>query len=157
MQQPDHDAGLRPARGVVAVVPRAGKLLVIERSQLVRAPGMFCFPGGGIEAGETEADAVVRELLEELALPATAVRQLWTSVTPWKVALSWWLAHIDPDVVPVPLAAEVASFHWLSVAEICGRRNLLASNLEFLAAWERSEFQIDGLPLGDATSSGTAD
>jgi (d)CTP diphosphatase len=145
MQQPDHDAGLRPARGVVAVVPRAGKLLVIERSQLVRAPGMFCFPGGGIEAGETEADAVVRELLEELALPATAVRQLWTSVTPWKVALSWWLAHIDPDVVPVPLAAEVASFH------------LLASNLEFLAAWERSEFQIDGLPLGDATSSGTAD
>ena len=146
-----------PLRGVVAVVPRGGKLLVIERSQLVRAPGMFCFPGGGIEAGESEADAVVRELLEELALHAVAARQLWTSITPWNVALSWWLAHVEPDAAPVPFAAEVASFHWLSVAEIRGRSKLLASNLDFLAAWERGEFVIDGLTLSSATSSGIAD
>ncbi|HZL91889.1 MAG TPA: NUDIX domain-containing protein [Pirellulaceae bacterium] len=134
-----------PARGVVAVVPRAGKLLVIERSQFVRAPGMFCFPGGAIEQGESEADAVVRELLEELALPARAVRKLWTSVTPWNVSLCWWLANVQPAAVPQPDPAEVASFQWLTVAEIRGFSNLLASNLEFLAAWERGEFAIDGL------------
>jgi 8-oxo-dGTP pyrophosphatase MutT (NUDIX family) len=133
------------SRGVVAIVTRQSKLLVIERSQLVRAPGMVCFPGGAIEHGESESDAVIRELLEELSLPARAVRELWTSVTPWNVSLSWWLADVQPAAVPQPDPAEVASYNWLSVAEIRRLSNLLASNLEFLAAWERGEFAIDGL------------
>lgn len=139
------DPFVRPARGVVAVVPRAGKLLVIERSQFVRAPGTFCFPGGAIEQDESEADAVVRELLEELALPARAVRKLWTSVTPWSVSLSWWLAEVEPAAVPRPHLPEVASYQWLTAGEIRQISNLLASNLEFLSAWERGEFAIDGL------------
>ena len=57
-------------RGVVAVVLRGDRFLVIRRSQVVRAPGMHCFPGGSIEAGESESDAVRREMLEELALAA---------------------------------------------------------------------------------------
>lgn len=139
-------------------MPREEKLLVIERSQLVRAPGMFCFPGGAIEDGESEADALVRELLEELALPGEAVRPLWTSVTPWNVSLAWWLARVADDVVPQPNAAEVASCRWMSVAEIRTLGSLLASNLEFLAAWERGEFAIEGLvPPAGATSSRTGD
>ena len=136
----------RPLRGVVAVVVRHGKLLVIERSQLVRAPGMFCFPGGAIEEGESEAAAVARELQEELSLRGAPVRLLWTSVTPWGVALSWWLAAVDDEAALLPHAAEVASFHWLSVADFRRLEKLLASNLEFLDAWERGEFEIDGLP-----------
>jgi len=50
---------------VVAVILRGERFLVICRSQQVRAPGMYCFPGGGIEPGETEEQALRRELLEE--------------------------------------------------------------------------------------------
>ena len=135
----------RPVRGVVAVVVRQEKLLVIERSQHVRAPGMYCFPGGAIEEGESEPAAVARELLEELSLVAMPVRLLWNSVTPWGVALSWWLAQIDEQLVPLPNPAEVASFHWLSVAEFRQLDRLLASNLEFLDAWQRGAFEIDGM------------
>lgn len=135
----------RPSRGVVAIVARESKLLVIERSQLVRAPGMLCFPGGAIEQGESESKAVERELLEELTLPARAVRELWSSVTPWNVALSWWLAAVEPAAVPQPDPAEVASYQWLTVDEIRRLSNLLASNFEFLSAWERGEFAIDDL------------
>ena len=134
----------RPVRGVVAVIVREGKLLVIERSQTVRAPGMFCFPGGAIEEGESEEAAVTRELLEELSLVARPDRPLYSSVTPWGVALSWWLAKIDAQI-PLPNPAEVASFHWLTVAEFRSLEKMLASNLEFLDAWERREFEIDGL------------
>ena len=106
---------------------------------------MFCFPGGGIEPGESEAAAVVRELAEELALPAVPIRRLWTSVTPWNVSLAWWLAQVAADAAPVPNEAEVASFHWLSVAEICEHGQLLTSNLDFFAALERREFCIEGI------------
>jgi 8-oxo-dGTP diphosphatase len=147
----------RPVRGVVAVVVRQQKLLVIERSQLVRAPGMFCFPGGAIEEGESEPAAVARELLEELSLVAMPVRLLFSSVTPWGVSLSWWLAQTDEQLVPLPNPAEVASFDWRSVAEFRQLDKLLASNLEFLDAWQRGEFAIDGLTQPKPISSQTSD
>jgi 8-oxo-dGTP diphosphatase len=123
-------------RGVVAVVLRGERFLVIRRSQLVRAPGMHCFPGGTIETGESESEAVRREMLEELALAAQPRRLLWRSVTAWGVELAWWLTEIESDAAPVANLLEVESFHWLSAEQIRGLTQLLASNVEFLDAWE---------------------
>jgi 8-oxo-dGTP pyrophosphatase MutT (NUDIX family) len=128
--------GESPRRGVVAVVLRGERFLVIRRSQHVRAPGMHCFPGGAIEASEDEPAAVRRELLEELALESRPVQLLWRSTTPWNVALAWWLAEILPQAEPVANPLEVESFAWLTADEIRRLPNLLASNLEFLAAWD---------------------
>lgn len=75
-------------RGVVAVVTRADRFLVIRRSAHVVAPGAFCFPGGGIEPGENEEQALVREFLEELNAAIEPVRLLWRSVTPWETQLA---------------------------------------------------------------------
>ena len=129
-----------PARqGVVAVIIQGERFLVIRRSQHVRAPGMHCFPGGAIEAGESEPDALRRELQEELALAARPLRRIWQSVTPWNVELAWWLAEIEPTSAPQPNPLEVETFHWLTAAEIRALPQLLASNLEFLDVWERGE------------------
>src|SRR5713226_2907560 len=130
------DPELPPLRGVVAVVIRDERFLVIRRSQQVRAPGMHCFPGGAIEPGEGEAEAARREMLEELSLDAQPRQLLWRSVTPWSVELAWWLVEIDPTASPLPNLLEVETFHWLTAAEIRGLPQLLASNLEFLDAWE---------------------
>lgn len=124
-------------RGVVAVILRGERFLVIRRSQHVRAPGMHCFPGGGIEPGETEEQALRRELLEELSVAAQPIRRLAESVTPWQVHLAWWLAEIDADAALIPHPDEVESFHWLTAAEIRALPNLLASNVEFLDAWAK--------------------
>ena len=72
-EQPNDARGNAPQRcGAIGVIVDAdGRMLVIERSQTVRAPGRFCFPGGGIEPGETEQHAVKRELLEELGIHIT--------------------------------------------------------------------------------------
>ncbi len=142
----------RPAqRGAVAVVCRQGRLLVIRRSRFVRAPGAYCFPGGGIELGEDEPTALVRELNEELGVWVSPVRRLWESTTPWGVALAWWHAELAEDHQPVPNPAEVASVHWHTPAEMRGLAELLPSNLEFLDAWQRGEFR---LPINEARSGG---
>ena len=67
--------------GVVAVILRDQRFLMIERSQQVAAPGMMCFPGGGIESGESEAVALERELREELDVKVHPIRPLWRSLT----------------------------------------------------------------------------
>jgi len=136
----------RPKRGVVAVIPRGERLLVIRRSQLVIAPGAYCFPGGGIEANEDERTAVVRECREELGVACRPQRELWQSVTPWHVELSWWLAELPSDVSLIPNDDEVESVHWLTPPEMRALSDLLTSNLHFLDSWERGEFELSLLP-----------
>lgn len=131
--------------GVVAVVVRDDRFLVIRRSQQVRAPGMFCFPGGGIEANEAEQTAVQREMLEELSATVQPVRRLWHYVTSWGVDLAWWLVELPREAELLHNPAEVEEFFWLTVAEIRALPQLLESNGQFLDALERGEFVIEGL------------
>ena len=131
-----------PKRGVVAVVPRHDRLLVIRRSQTVVAPGAYCFPGGGIHDNESEAAAVIREMQEELNVAATPRHCLWRSVTPWNVELAWWLAELSAESVLQPNEEEVADVHWLTPSEIRSLGNLLDSNRDFLDAWLRAEFVL---------------
>ena len=129
-------------RGVVAVIVDRDRLLVIRRSRHVVAPGAYCFPGGGIESGETESAALVREIQEELGVCIRPLRALWQSVTPWNVHLTWWLAAVSDDCVILPNADEVASIHWLTPAEIEALPDLLESNHEFLRALAAGEIEF---------------
>jgi ADP-ribose pyrophosphatase YjhB (NUDIX family) len=139
-----------PRRGVVAVVRRGEQFLVIRRSQYVRAPGMHCFPGGAIEPGESEHEAIRREMFEELSLVAIPQRLLWRSVTRWNVELAWWMVEIDPAAEPRANPLEVEAVSWLTAAEIRALPMLLGSNLEFLDAWENGAFSD---PLKKGTGS----
>ena len=129
-------------RGVVAVISRDARLLVIRRSATVVAPLAYCFPGGGIEPGESEPVALIRELQEELAVVVQPVRQLWWSTTPWNVDLSWWQAELPADAQILANPAEVASLDWHTPDEMSLLPGLLESNLHFLEAWRRGEFQL---------------
>src|SRR5690606_17191491 len=123
-------------------LPKADQLLVIRRSQNVLAPGCFCFPGGGIEGDESEEEALIRELREELNVPIRLVSRLWESVTSWKVALVWWQAEIEGNVDPIPNPDEVESLHWHSPAEMLKLPNLLESNADFLQRLMAGEIQL---------------
>lgn len=128
-------------RGVVAVIERGGELLVIRRSQLVAAPGALCFPGGGIEAGETEEQAVVRELQEELAASVRPARRLWECTTAWQVHLAWWRCELLADTL-IPYETEVASIHWHTPGDLARLPGLLESNQRFLLALASGEISL---------------
>jgi 8-oxo-dGTP diphosphatase len=130
-------------RGAVAVVVREGRFLVIRRSAAVVAPGAFCFPGGGIEAGETEEQALVREFHEELGATVVPLRRIWRSTTRWQVELAWWLGDLASDSALVPNPTEVASVHWLAPDEMLSLTELLDSNRAFLKTLADGKIVID--------------
>ncbi len=132
----------KPKRGVVAVIVSGAELLMIQRSLTVRAPGKYCFPGGTIEAGEKETDALRRELLEELHLPVDPVEELWQCVTSWGTELTWWLAEApchDP-IQANPL--EVAWWGWMPIEQILAHPELLPSNRDFFRAYFSGGFSL---------------
>jgi 8-oxo-dGTP diphosphatase len=130
-------------RGAVAVVVREGKLLLIRRSQQVIAPGMYCFPGGGIEPGESQEQAVVRELQEELGCLVHPRRWLWESISPWRIHLAWWLCDLDEAGFIKPNPLEVESVHWFSLDEMATLPNQLETNYRFVEALSRGEIVLD--------------
>ena len=58
--------------GVLALVEQAGKVLLVRHSY----KGGWMLPGGAVERGEPPADAVLRELKEEIGLTHSAPPQL---------------------------------------------------------------------------------
>ena len=54
--------------GGVAVIEKDGKCLLIKQSKNKPLSGLWRHPGGTFEKGESDADALVRELKEEMDL-----------------------------------------------------------------------------------------
>ena len=124
------------------MVLRNGRMLVIRRARSVVAPLVYCFPGGGIEAGESEEEALVREFREEVGVECRPLRRLWRCVTPWKVDLAWWFGELAAGAVPTANPREVESIHWLAPEEMSQLPDLLETNREFLELLARGEISL---------------
>jgi 8-oxo-dGTP pyrophosphatase MutT (NUDIX family) len=97
-------------------------VVLIKRSRGLRTnPGQWALPGGRADDGELAPAAAVRELGEEVGIPAAAVDVLGTlddyvSRTGYVITpVVLWVADA---VTPVPNADEVASVHALSLREL---------------------------------------
>lgn len=69
--------------GVKGVIFRKGRVLLLHRrDDLVLLPGLWDMPGGGVEAGDSLEDSLVREVREETGFRVRVGRPI-----------SAWIAH----------------------------------------------------------------
>ena len=61
----------RTIRVVAAVIDRDGKYLITQRRPSAVLPLLWEFPGGRVEEGESDADALRREVRHRLAVEIT--------------------------------------------------------------------------------------
>ncbi|MDG2381878.1 MAG: NUDIX domain-containing protein [Pirellulaceae bacterium] len=142
-------AQTEPARrGVVGVFYRDDRFLVIRRSQRVRAPGAYCFPGGGVEVGETETIALIREMDEELSASVQILHRIWQCETPSGTRLGWWQVNLQPQSPFIPNPAEVESLHWLTLEQVLYLPGLLLTNRHFLAAVASQQVRLHSTQNG---------
>lgn len=65
---------------VAGAILRDGRVLAARRAPHKRQAGLWELPGGKVEAGEPEADALIRELREELGVRVAVGERLAESV-----------------------------------------------------------------------------
>jgi len=109
---------LQPIEVAAGLIFREGKLLITQRHADSHLGGLWEFPGGKREEGETFEQCLVRELREELSVRAS-VGELFEDlvhVYPEKtVRLKFFLCQLKAGE---PEAMGCASFQWVSKAEL---------------------------------------
>jgi 8-oxo-dGTP diphosphatase len=65
---------------VCAIVLKEGKILVTQRSEQMKLPLKWEFPGGKLETNESEIECIKRELLEELNIQIVIINKMPNSV-----------------------------------------------------------------------------
>ncbi|MDQ0368561.1 (deoxy)nucleoside triphosphate pyrophosphohydrolase [Catenuloplanes indicus] len=103
---------------VGAAILSGGRVLACARSAPPEVAGRFEFPGGKVEPGESEIDAVARECAEELGITVRPGARLGVDVplgNGWAV-LRVYLAELIGDAQP--RALEHRELRWLAVDEL---------------------------------------
>jgi 8-oxo-dGTP diphosphatase/(d)CTP diphosphatase len=102
---------------VVGVIRREGRVLVIQRGPDVRMTGYWSPPTGRIEAGESQAQAVIRGMREELGLEVRPLAKVWESRTDdGRFLLQWWLLEENGAEITLNLG-EVSQAVWVNTQE----------------------------------------
>jgi 8-oxo-dGTP diphosphatase len=102
---------------VGAAIIADGRVLACERSEPAEVAGRWEFPGGKVEPGETEHDALVRECEEELGVTVEVGERVGQDVMlgHGRAVLKVYTARL---VKGVPQLIEHAELRWLAAHEL---------------------------------------
>ena len=95
-----------------------GLVLAAKRGEGLRMAGLWEFPGGKVEPGERDRDALRRELREELAIEVRVQEQLGSVVHRYSDFEIELIAYHCTDRQGAPVAREHAELRWLGASEL---------------------------------------
>jgi 8-oxo-dGTP diphosphatase len=139
--QAESSATTAPATTVVRVVAAAlynpqGQVLIAERPPGKHMAGRWEFPGGKVAAQESEADALARELREELGIHVQAARPLLSLTHQYAdrcVELSMWVVE---RYTGEPQSLDGQRLKWVAPAQLA-TEDILEADMPFIEALQR--------------------
>ncbi len=111
---------LLPVPVVCAIIVRGGRIMLAQRPPDKKLGGLWEFPGGKVEPGESAEAALHRELQEELGCTVRITQTL----TPFVHAYDWGSIELIPFVCeltaesPEPHPHEHTALAWVERAEL---------------------------------------
>ena len=118
MSEPGSPSSSSPSpviRVVTAVIERNGRYLITQRRSQALLPLLWEFPGGKVEPGERDEDALRRELRERLGVTATVAHKLAErhhTYVGYDVQMALYAASIPPEQEITAL--RVNDFRWVA-------------------------------------------
>ncbi|NES24795.1 MAG: 8-oxo-dGTP diphosphatase MutT [Symploca sp. SIO3E6] len=104
--------------GVAVIQDGQGKILIDRRRNQGLMAGLWEFPGGKVEPGETVTACIKREIQEELGIEIEVGRHLITIEHTYSQFQVTLVVHYCRHLGGVPQPLECDEIRWVSLAEI---------------------------------------
>lgn len=132
---------------VAALITRGPKILVCQRRRDDSYALQWEFPGGKVEPGESPAQALARELQEELGITATIGKEIFRTSHRYRdsrteLVLIFLRADVDPSAPLQNLVFE--RFEWADSSAL-PQYNFLQADKEFVGLLAASKIPLDAL------------
>lgn len=106
---------------VEAIIIVDNKVLLLKRSMTKKvAPGAWCVPSGGIDAGETPEEAIIREVKEETNLDVESFEIIKTYPRPAGGVFTgtFYQYRVTTTSTNVTISDEHTEFRWVNIGDI---------------------------------------
>jgi 8-oxo-dGTP diphosphatase len=110
--------GVPHLRVVAAVISRSDRYLITQRRPSAVLPGLWEFPGGRVEEGESDAEALKREVRERVGVEidvGACIGRRTHDYVGYSVDLALYQASIQGEKEPQPV--RVADCRWVASSE----------------------------------------
>jgi 8-oxo-dGTP diphosphatase len=125
-----------PLEVVAAVIERGGQILITRRPRGSHLEGFWEFPGGKPDPGESHAEALQREIAEELGVTATVGDRIETvdwSYPDRRVHLTFYRCTVEGE----PRALEGQEMAWVAPGDL-RRYSFPPADAQLLGRLERA-------------------
>ena len=132
---------LKPRLRVVAAAlfDDAGRVLIAQRPEGKHMAGWWEFPGGKVASGESDCDALVRELREELGVETRAHREITTMTHEYPdriIELALWHVSLTSGE---PRGLDGQQLKWVDCQSL-GKERLLPADLPLIPVLQGLSF-----------------
>ena len=117
--------------GVAAIANPQGKILIARRKDRGEMAGLWEFPGGKIEPGETVEECIEREIKEELDIEIVVGDRLTTITHAYKTFNVTLYVHECQHVSGEPQPLECQEIHWVEPTDM-DRYNFPQANIQII-------------------------
>jgi 8-oxo-dGTP diphosphatase len=121
--------------GVAAIWDDNGKILIDKRKAGGAMGGLWEFPGGKIEPGETVAECIIREIREELGIEIAVGAHLISIEHTYPTFHLTLIVHHCQHLSGVPQPIECDEIRWVEVNELANYQ-FPAANVAIIEAIE---------------------
>ena len=104
--------------GVAVINNQQGKILIDRRKETGEMGGLWEFPGGKIEVGETIEECIKREVKEELDIEVIVGARLTTITHAYKTFNVTLYVHNCQHLSGTPQPLECEEIHWVEPAQM---------------------------------------
>ncbi len=119
--------------GVAVIVNNQGQILIDRRLPQGTMAGMWEFPGGKIEPGETVEECIEREIQEELGIVIEVREHLITIDHTYAHLRVTLTVHRCHHLTGIPQPIECAEIRWVNLADL-DQFNFPEANFQIIAA-----------------------
>jgi 8-oxo-dGTP diphosphatase len=94
------------------------EILVVQRGEFTDHPLKWEFPGGKIDAGETEEECIIREIMEELSIDIVICRRLKDVDYDYGIKQITLIPFVCDTLDELPVLSEHIDYKWISLSHL---------------------------------------